>query len=80
MGRPKAPGAVFYLGRLRYRPGIDPPELREFLEMLDRAEAERKPEILRAALLGGMGQAETVATQVEDAETAALMDGMLAGF
>lgn len=79
-GRPPAPGKVFYLGRLRYRPGIDPPELRDFLEKFEQAPAERKPAILRAALVGGLSEATEEASAVEDEETTNLLDGLLGDF
>jgi hypothetical protein len=67
-GRPRAPGRVYYLGRLRFIPGQDPPELGEFLETLMAAES--KAEILKAALIGGLGQAQEVidAQESEDEE------------
>ena len=79
-GRPPKPGKVYYLGRLRFRPGIDPPELKAFLDLFDQAEPGRKASILRAALLGGLDQGQVQAAQVEDEETAALLDDLLGEF
>jgi len=79
-GRPPAPGKVYYLGRLRFRPGIDPPELRDLLEELDRAGPSKRREILRMALIGGLGEAQAAATAVEDKEVANMMDDLLGGF
>jgi hypothetical protein len=79
MGRPAAAGVVFYLGRLRWRPG-DPPELRELLAEIERAGLGRHDEILRAALIGGMAQGRAQAAVVEDGQTADTLDGLLEEF
>lgn len=76
-GRPPAPGKIYYLGRLRFRPGIDPPELQDLLERLDEAGPVRRRELLRAALIGGLNQAAESPAAIEDDETAALMDNLL---
>ncbi len=79
MGRPHEQGKVYNLGRIRCLPS-DPPELQQFLEMLDgidgRAEVGRKQRVLKAALLGGMaqGQAEAVAL---NSDTNAALDDVL---
>jgi len=78
MARPRAAGRVFYLGRFRVS-ASDPPELVEFLERLEGAEAGEKHSLLRGALVGGMGQA-AAASSAEGAETTAALDAMLAGF
>lgn len=72
---------MYYLGRLRFRPGVDPPELEDLLEAIDQAGAARRREMLRKALIGGMGQggAQTLGG-VEDEEVADLMDGLLGEF
>ena len=79
MGRPAAPGRVYDLGRVRWMPG-DPPELREFLEMLERIEGRkelgRKARIVKAALCGGMAQGQAQAVAL-DGETAAALDELL---
>ncbi len=79
MGRPTSAGEVFYLGRLRWRPG-DAPELRELLAAIQAAGKGRHDDILRAALIGGLAQGQARAAQVEDAETAAALDEMLGDF
>lgn len=68
MARPRLPGRVFYLGRLRYRPDLHPPELLEVLEAIEAAEPERRAEIVAAALIGGAGPATAVASREEDAD------------
>lgn len=78
MGRRKAAGRVFYLGRVRWVPGVDPPELLAFLEGL--AGAERKGEVLKAALLGGLEEGVAEAGRVEEEETTALLEGLLGEF
>jgi len=79
-GRPPKTGQIYYLGRLRYRPGIDPPGLQDLLEQLEGAGPARRREILRAALIGGLGQAQAAASTVEDAEVGDLMDDLLGEF
>jgi len=80
MGRPRAAGEVYYLGRVRWVPGVDPPELRAFLEEFAGAEPERKQAILKAALVGGLEEGAAEAGQVEDAETRAVLAGLLGEF
>ena len=72
-------GKVYYLGRLRAVPGIDPPELIEFLERLESAPPERRRAMLREALIGGV-QGRVVDGRGEDAETTALLDELLEEF
>ena len=79
MARPMAAGEVFYLGRMRWRPG-DAPELRVLLAAIQTAGKGRHDDILRAALIGGMAQGQARAAQVEDVETAAALDEMLNEF
>lgn len=79
MARPASAGEVFYLGRMRWRPG-DAPELRELLAAIQAAGKGRHDDILRAVLIGGMAQARARAAQVEDAETSAALDEMLGEF
>ena len=78
-GRPPGLGKVYYLGRLRAVPGIDPPALVAFLERLESAPPERKRAMLREALTGGV-QGRVVDGSGEDAETTALLDGLLEEF
>lgn len=74
MSRPKLPGKLFYLGRLRYRPDQDPPELLALLETIAAAHPDRRPEIIKAALIGGQGLATQAANKtVEDYETENLL-------
>ena len=79
MGRPAAAGTVFYLGRLRWRPG-DPLELRELLAEIEKAGPGRHDEILRAALIGGMAQGRAQAAVVEDVGTTVALDELLSEF
>lgn len=77
MARPRLPGRVYYLGRLRYRPDRDPPELRQLLETIDQASPDRRPAILKAALLGGQHLATQEATKTEtDLETETLLEDL----
>jgi hypothetical protein len=78
-GRPPEPGKIYYLGRLRYRPGADPPELCALLDEIEQAGPVRRRAILVAALLGGAGQAHEAATAVEDCEVTELMGDLLGG-
>ena len=80
MGRPRKPGQVFYLGRVRWVPGRDPVALREFLEGLADVEAGRKQVVIKAALTGGLEEGEASAALVEDEATTELLDELLAGF
>ena len=79
-GRPRAPGKVYYLGRLRFRPGIDPPELEEILEAIMQAGPGKRADILRAALQGGAGLARKEADSAEDSSTRNLLDEMFSQF
>ena len=79
-GRPRAPGKVYYLGRLRFRPGIDPPELEEILEAIVNAGPGKRADILRAALQGGAVQAREEANSAEDSSTRNLLDEMFSQF
>jgi len=79
-GRPPKPGSVYYLGRLRFRPGVDPPALQDFLEALEDAEPARRRAMLREALVGGVAEGLARGTAVEDEETTELIDDLLADF
>jgi len=79
-GRKPAPGTVYYLGRLRFRPGMDPPELERLLESIIAAPAGKRADILRAALLGGASEAQETASKAEDSVTETLLDDMLGAF
>jgi len=79
-GRPPAAGKVYYLGRLRFRPGLDPPELQEVLEAITSADSHKRADILRAALVGGAGQTSVEAETIEDGQTSALIDEMFDNF
>jgi hypothetical protein len=78
-GRRRQPGRLYRFS-LRYRPGIDPPELAALLETVATARGAQRADILRAALLGGAGQAQTLAAVIEDTETVTLLDDLLAAF
>lgn len=77
-GRPKEPGKYFRFG-LRYRPGLDPPELGTLLESIHLAPMGQRESILRAALLGGAAQGNQVASR-EDHAAAAIVDDIFADF
>ena len=79
MGRPRSPGTVYYLGRIRWEPG-DPVALREFLEEFEATEAGRKQDVLKAALVGGLAEGRADAAVVEDGETTELLEGLLGEF
>lgn len=79
-GRPKAIGRVFYLGRFRFVPGVHPPELEGLLEAIETAGQGRHQALLEAALVGGLSRGQAAAAQVEDDETTAILDAMLAEF
>ena len=79
-GRPPKAGTVYYLGRLRYRPGVDPPELQDILQAIEEAGPARRRDILRAALLGGADEAQARADSPEDDEVTGMMDDLLGGF
>jgi len=67
-GRPHALGKYYRFG-LRFRPGFDPPELEELLELIEQASGAERAAILRAALLGGAAQAQEEAyAEGEEAE------------
>lgn len=66
MGRPKSTGKRFYLGRVRFEPGRDPPELLDVLEAIEAA-GSRKATVLKAALIGGAASAEAEAGKDESA-------------
>jgi hypothetical protein len=81
-GRPPEPGVVYYLGRLRFRPGEDPPALKEFLDTFMTAPPRSKQSILKAALIGGLEQAREAQWEAfgEDEETTAGLEVMFAEF
>ncbi len=80
-GRPKKLGRVYYLGRYRFVPGLDPPELETVLQAIAAANDEqRRRDILRAALLSGAGEAQQAASAVESSLTAGTVDDMFDAF
>ena len=79
-GRPPAPGKVYYLGRLRFRPGIDPPELRDLLENIAAAPPAQRGELLRAALISGVKYADTPPASPEDAEIENMLNDLFDSF
>jgi len=64
---------------LRYRPGVDPLELKQLLDRIEKASGDERQRILRQALLGGLNQVERSAgpASVESAEATALLDAFL---
>ncbi|GIK40113.1 MAG: hypothetical protein BroJett011_39460 [Chloroflexota bacterium] len=80
-GRKRRPGKVYqFTFFYRFLPGEDPPELAEMLEAITQARGRKRQDIIRAALLGGSGQAQAAAAQVEDSESSALFTEMLDDF
>jgi hypothetical protein len=81
MGRPPKNGTVYeFAFYYRFTPGEDPPELRELLDAIVAARGRKRRDIIRAALLGGAGQARFTAGQVEDSAVSSLLDDMFADF
>lgn len=77
MGRYPKPGTVYYLGRIRYDPGEDPPELKEILETIAASPPDQRPAIIKAALLEGRLAAQAEASKDEDQlETEALLNDL----
>ena len=80
-GRRRRPGKIYqFTFFYRFIPGEDPPELEETLEAIVQAKGRKRQDILRAALLGGSGQAQATATQIEDSESTALFMDMFTDF
>lgn len=65
---------------LRYRPGIDPPELKELLDAISAAQGEERAHILRTALLTGADTANKVANANEDFEATQLIEALFDDF
>ncbi len=78
-GRPKMPGRLYRL-YIRYRPGLDPPELADLLETMVNANHYKRVDIFKAAVAGGMDQAHATARAVETNATTSLLDDMFANF
>ena len=79
MARPKKPGELYYLGRVRVGPG-EPAALREFVAQFAGAGQSRKLALLRELLAGGGWQpGPAVEAGTEDAETSAILDDLLGG-
>ncbi len=78
-GRTKLPGRLYRL-YIRYRPGLDPPELEELLETMVTTNHHKRTDIFRAAVIGGMTQAKTTAQAAEASVTTTLLDEMFADF
>ncbi|HUV95788.1 MAG TPA: hypothetical protein VMX14_13315 [Anaerolineae bacterium] len=78
-GRPIAPGEVFYLGRLRWRPE-DGPALLTFLQELTDADPWQRERMIKNALAGGLTSQTTAGPQAgEDDETTNLIEKLLEG-
>lgn len=78
----RAAGGRIYEFHFYYRlvPGQDPPELEALLDSIVAAKGRKRGDIIRAALLGGAGQAKSTAERVEDSEISNLFDEMFADF
>jgi len=80
-GRRKEPGTVYsFTFYYRLTPGKDPPELKILLDSIMQAKGRKRRDIIRAALLGGSQQAQSIATRAEDSEGAGLLDDMFSDF
>ncbi len=80
-GRTGSPGRIYeFHFYYRLTPGEDPPELEALLDSIIQAKGRKRRDIIRAALLGGSQQAQDVATQVENSESAGLFDEMFDDF
>ena len=79
-GRPRAPGKVYYLGRLRFRPGIDPPDWRRFWRPSCMPDQANEPTSCGLRLQGGAGKARQEANSAEDSRTRDLLDEMFSQF
>jgi hypothetical protein len=80
-GRPKKQGRVFeFHFYYRFTPGLDPPELETLLESIVQVSGRKRRDILRAALLGGIQEAQETAASSEDSEIASLFDEMFDDF
>ncbi len=78
MSRPKAPGKVVNLGRVRYIPGLHSLKLGKLLERIAGAGQDETLTILQALLDGSdFNLDEVTVEESEDEETAALLDGLL---
>ncbi len=78
-GRKPSPGKYYRFG-LRFRPGIDPPELRDLLENIAAAPPAQRGELLRTALISGADNAMTPATSPEDAEIENMLNDLFDSF
>ena len=78
-GRPKLPGRLYRL-YIRYRPGLDPPELEDLLETMVNANHYKRADIFKAAVADGIKQAHAAAKAVETKATTSLLDDMFASF
>jgi len=78
-GRKPMPGKYYRFG-LRFRPGIDPPELRDLLENIAAAPPAQRGELLRMALISGAKNAGTATASPEDAEIETMLDELFDSF
>jgi hypothetical protein len=74
-GRRGQPGFAIR-GVLRYRAGIDPPELGTLLNKIPQAPTERRQEIPTATLLGGIDDGQDLANATESPDTARIIDDL----
>ena len=80
-GRPGKSGRVYEFDfYYRFIPGEDPPELEVLLESIIQVSGRKRRDILRAALLGGLNQAQETAAKTEDSEISGLFDEMFDDF
>ena len=64
----------------RVIPGEDPPELEQLLQAIIQARGQKRRDILRSTLLGGVQEGQDTATQTQDSETIAAFDTMFDDF
>jgi hypothetical protein len=80
-GRPGESGRIYdFHFYYRFVPGEDPPELEMLLESIIEASGRKRRDILRAALLGGLNQAQETAANTEDSEISGLFNEMFDDF
>jgi len=80
-GRPRKSGAVYRFDfYYRFIPSEDPPELKTLLESIVQESGRKRRDILRAALLGGLNQAQETAANTEDSEISGLFNEMFDDF
>lgn len=78
-GRKPMPGKYYRFG-LRFRPGIDPPALRDLLEKIAAAPPAERGKLLRTALISGAENAMMPTPAPEDAEIETMLTDLCDSF